>query len=62
MTTASAADTADSPDMPALDAAAVPTSVVHAWHDELIPAAGVIEWARKRSASTCPASSAKPCP
>ncbi|MEN5425643.1 hypothetical protein ABE522_04585 [Stenotrophomonas pennii] len=37
--------------MPALDAAAVPTSVVHAWHDELIPAAGVIEWARKRSAS-----------
>lgn len=36
--------------MPALDAARVPTSVVHAWHDELIPAAGVIEWARARSA------------
>ena len=36
--------------MPVLDAAAVPTSVVHAWHDELIPAAGVIEWARARSA------------
>ena len=36
--------------MPALDAAPVPTSVVHAWHDELIPAAGVIEWARARSA------------
>ena len=36
--------------MPALDAAAVPTSVVHAWHDELIPAAGVIEWSRLRSA------------
>ena len=36
--------------MPALDAARVPTSVVHAWHDELIPATGVIEWARARSA------------
>ena len=36
--------------MPALDAAPVPTSVVHTWHDELIPAAGVIEWARARSA------------
>jgi predicted alpha/beta-hydrolase family hydrolase len=36
--------------MPALEAARVPTSVVHAWHDELIPAAGVIEWARARSA------------
>ena len=35
---------------PTLDAAAVPTSVVHAWHDELIPAAGVIEWAQARSA------------
>ena len=35
---------------PALDAARVPTSVVHAWHDELIPATGVIEWARARSA------------
>jgi len=35
--------------MPALDAAAVPTSVVHAWHDEIIPAAEVIEWARVRS-------------
>lgn len=36
--------------MPALDAAAVPTSVVHAWHDELIAADGVIAWARARSA------------
>jgi predicted alpha/beta-hydrolase family hydrolase len=36
--------------MPALDAADVPVSVVHAWHDELIPVAGVIEWARARSA------------
>jgi alpha/beta superfamily hydrolase len=36
--------------MPALDAAPVPISVVHAWHDELIPAADVVEWARMRSA------------
>ena len=36
--------------MPALDAAAVPTSVVHAWQDEIIPAAGVIDWAAQRSA------------
>ena len=36
--------------MPALDAADVPLSIVHAWHDELIPAAGVIDWAAKRSA------------
>ncbi len=36
--------------MPALDAARVPTSVVHAWHDEIIPAADVVEWARARSA------------
>ncbi|MEE7548900.1 hypothetical protein HF319_19470, partial [Xanthomonas sp. Kuri4-1] len=33
-----------------LDAAAVPISVVHAWHDELIPAAEVIAWAQARSA------------
>lgn len=36
--------------MPALDAAKVPISVVHAWHDELIPAADVIAWAQQRSA------------
>lgn len=36
--------------MPALDAAPVPTSVVHAWHDELIPPAEVIAWAQARSA------------
>lgn len=36
--------------MPALDAAPVPTSVVHAWHDELIPSAEVIAWAQARSA------------
>lgn len=34
--------------MPALDAVAVPTSVVHAWDDELIPVQGVIDWARAR--------------
>ncbi|MGV8959445.1 MAG: hypothetical protein ACOH1V_03560 [Stenotrophomonas sp.] len=36
--------------MPALDAAKVPISVVHAWHDELIPPAQVIAWAQARSA------------
>ena len=36
--------------MPALDAAAVPTSVVHAWHDELIAPAEVISWAQARAA------------
>lgn len=36
--------------MPALDAARVPTSVVHAWQDELIPATDVIAWAQARSA------------
>ncbi|WP_411850494.1 hypothetical protein ACLB90_16595 [Stenotrophomonas sp. LGBM10] len=36
--------------MPVLDAAPVPTSVVHAWHDELIPPAQVIAWAQARSA------------
>lgn len=34
--------------MPALDAAPVPTSVVHAWDDELIPVQGVIDWTRAR--------------
>ena len=34
--------------MPVLDAAAVPTSVVHAWDDELIPVQDVIDWARAR--------------
>ncbi len=36
--------------MPALDAAAVPTRVIHAWHDELIPPAEVIAWAQARAA------------
>ncbi len=35
---------------PALDAAAVPTSVVHGWGDELIPAREVVDWAAARRA------------
>jgi len=35
---------------PALDAAAVPTSIVHGWDDELIPAAEVVAWAKPRRA------------
>lgn len=34
----------------ALDAAAVPTSIIHGHDDELIPAADVFEWARARRA------------
>ncbi len=33
-----------------LDAARVPTTVVHGWHDELIPAADVVAWAGARRA------------
>ncbi|WCF28248.1 YqiA/YcfP family alpha/beta fold hydrolase [Xylella fastidiosa] len=36
--------------MPALDAASVPISIVHAWRDELIPAVEVIAWAQARAA------------
>ena len=35
---------------PTLDAAAVPISIIHGWHDELIPAAQVVEWAAARDA------------
>ncbi len=35
----------------ALDAAAVPTKIVHGWHDELIPASDVVRWAQARSDS-----------
>jgi len=35
---------------PELDAAAVPISIVHGWHDELIPAADVVAWAAPRNA------------
>ena len=33
-----------------LNAAAVPTSIIHGWDDELIPAPHVIEWAQSRRA------------
>ena len=33
-----------------IDAAAVPTSIVHGWDDELIPAAQVVDWAQSRRA------------
>jgi predicted alpha/beta-hydrolase family hydrolase len=33
-----------------LRAADVQTSIVHGWHDELIPAADVVDWARVRGA------------
>ena len=33
-----------------LEAAHVPTSIVHGWDDELIPAADVVGWARARRA------------
>ena len=35
---------------PPLDAARVPTSILHGWHDELIPASDVVDWARERDA------------
>ena len=33
-----------------LEAAEVPTSIIHGWHDELIPAGDVVAWAQARSA------------
>lgn len=33
-----------------LDAAAVPTSIIHGWDDELIPAQQVVDWAQARRA------------
>ena len=33
-----------------MQAAEVPVSIVHGWHDELIPAAAVVDWAAARSA------------
>ncbi|MFS8136569.1 MAG: hypothetical protein ACMG50_00430 [Thermomonas sp.] len=35
---------------PGLDAADVPTSIIHGWHDELIPASQVVDWAGPRNA------------
>ena len=34
-----------------LDAAVVPTEVIHGWHDELIPAQEVVDWCRPRAVS-----------
>ncbi|TYT25460.1 hypothetical protein FZO89_03830 [Luteimonas viscosa] len=36
---------------PPLQAADVPVSIVHGWHDELIPATAVVDWAHARSAT-----------
>lgn len=36
--------------LPALDAAGVPTSILHGWGDELIPASEVVAWAQARRA------------
>lgn len=36
--------------LPPLDARAAPTSIVHGWDDELIPAADVFAWAQPRRA------------
>ena len=38
------------PDLPQLDAAAVPVSIIHGWDDELIPAQAVTDWAHARRA------------
>ena len=35
---------------PPLQAASVPTSIIHGWHDTLIPAAAVVDWAAARDA------------
>lgn len=35
---------------PPLEAAQVPTSIVHGWDDELIPAQSVVDWAQARRA------------
>ena len=36
--------------LPDLDAAAVPTSILHGWDDELIPSQAVVDWAHARRA------------
>ena len=38
------------PDTPPMQAAVVPTSIVHGWHDELFPAQAVVDWAAARNA------------
>lgn len=36
---------------PPLQAADVPMSIIHGWHDELIPATAVVDWAAARKAT-----------
>jgi alpha/beta superfamily hydrolase len=36
-----------------LQTAAVPVSVVHGWHDDLIPADDVLHWAKQHNAKLC---------
>ena len=36
-----------------LQTAAVPLSIVHGWHDELIPADDVLGWAKQHNARIC---------
>lgn len=36
-----------------LQTAAVPLSIVHGWHDDLIPADDVLQWAKQSSAKVC---------
>lgn len=36
-----------------LETAAVPLSIVHGWHDELIPADAVLAWAKQHQARIC---------
>lgn len=38
-------------DVPPLETPEVPIAIVHGWHDELIPAAAVVDWASARHAT-----------
>lgn len=38
-------------DVPPLDTPEVPIAIVHGWHDELIPASAVVDWACARNAA-----------
>ena len=38
-------------EVPTMEPAEVPVSIVHGWHDELIPAQAVVDWAAARNAS-----------
>ena len=38
-------------DVPPMQPADVPVSIVHGWHDELIPASPVVDWASERNAT-----------